>query len=223
MSQQQTVEEYLAGLPDDVKEIDLSHKKLTILPDLSRFHSLQLLHCHNNSLSTLPYNLPQSLQYLYCDYNSLSHLPDNLPQSLQILHCWNNSLLSLPDNLPQSLQILHCWNNSLSVLPDNLPQSLQILSCYNNSLSSLPDNLPQSLQYLYCWNNPQLNIMYPQCDFDGCFVTPEKYEYIYKVNIQNKVISRMTLLNANGALLEHSARIIGKPSSMILDKVKCQA
>ena len=200
----QTVEEYLAKLSDDIERINLSNKDLTELPDLSRFTNLKMLDCCINSLFVLPENLPQSLQELYCYNNFLSKLPENLPQNLQILDCSYNYLLFLPDNLQK-------W-----------PQNLQILYCYNNSLSYLLDNLPQSLQRLYCWNNPQLEIIYQEYNFKSCRFTQEKREYIYQVNMKQKIheaIKRMAILNRNGALLEHAARLTGKPSWAIIDKV----
>ena len=183
--EQQTVEEYLAGLPDDIDYINLSNKGLTMLPDLSRF------------------------------------------QNLKILNCFYNSLLELPENLPKSLQIIYCQFNSLSILPENLPQSLQELYCYENHLVKLPDNIPQNIQILDCSFNFQLQIKYPNVNFNNYNnnynLTVDMREYIFKINMQmyyhKKVIDRMQLLNANGALLEHSARITGKPSLAILDKV----
>jgi len=83
-----------------VTELNLSNRKLTVLPDLSLYKNLQILHCSNNYLTSLD-NLPPNLQLLYCSDNQLTSL-DYLPTSLQELYCAGNQLTSL-DNLPPTL------------------------------------------------------------------------------------------------------------------------
>ena len=187
--EQQSVDEYLGSLSDDVEEIGLQHFELTVLPDLTRFQKLELLCCDNNFLTTLP---------------------DNLPQSLKWLFCYNNNLTKLPNNLPPKLIQLVCCNNNLSVIAENLPQCLRVLNYNNNNLSTIPDNLPQSLELFEYYNNPLLQQKYPKLIYN--IFTEKTRNYIYQVNMQHKAIDRMAILNANGVLLEHSAKIIGNPN-----------
>ena len=102
------IEAYLNSLSENIEEIDVSKKKLTYLPDLSKFKKLKTLCCVDNQLVTLPL-LPNSLEILCCNDNKLVSLPP-LPNSLKLLYCNNNQLTSLPP-LPNSLEILFCKNN----------------------------------------------------------------------------------------------------------------
>ena len=65
--------EYLNSLSSDVIEIDISYKKLFILPDLSRFTCLQKLDCSFNYLSRL-YDLPLSLKEMNCSKNNIDNI-----------------------------------------------------------------------------------------------------------------------------------------------------
>ena len=90
-----------------LEELDLSCKKLTILPDLSKYTKLKALNCNNNKLISLD-NLPQGLQKLDCCYNQITSL-DNLQPGLQELYCSDNQITSL-DNLPPGLKVLNGKN-----------------------------------------------------------------------------------------------------------------
>jgi Leucine-rich repeat (LRR) protein len=129
------------------KEMDVSNKKLTKLPELP--NSLKSLYCDYNNLTKLP-ELPNSLEKLICHNNQLTKLPE-LPNSLKKIYCHYNNLTKLPE-LPNSLKKLYCHNNQLTKLPE-LPDSLNYLYCYNNNLTKLPE-LPNSLLKLDCFNNP---------------------------------------------------------------------
>ena len=89
----------------DIDSINLSCKKLSKLPDLTRFTKLKVLYCSNNMLTEL-HNLPESLTELYCNYNKLTTL-SNLPESLTELYCNYNELTTL-SNLPNTLITLEC-------------------------------------------------------------------------------------------------------------------
>jgi Leucine-rich repeat (LRR) protein len=132
-----------------VRELNLSFKYLTELPDLSLYTNLKKLDCSYNKLTSLPNNLPKSLQILYFYSNQITSL-DNLPPNLKELDCSGNQITSL-NNLPASIEGLDCSNNQITSL-DNLPVSLKKLICLNNQITSL-DNLPASLQQLDCLNN----------------------------------------------------------------------
>jgi len=114
--------------PTEIEIINVSFKNLNELPDwIYKCKYLKKLYCHDNKITQLPDNLPNSLQYLYCHRNELIKLPDKLPDSLLELHCYNNKLLmcnydkkiTLLDNLfypnccnrPVLLQKLYCYNN----------------------------------------------------------------------------------------------------------------
>jgi len=167
---------------------------LTELPNLSKL-SLIELNCIDNYLIKIP-DLPKSLIYLYCANNELIKLP-TLPNSLTLLVCYFNNLKELP-NLPNLLKILYCHNNNLTKLP-NLPNLLKYLNCNTNNLTELPD-LPNSLEYLYCSNN-NLDLIYSDLGI----------KTINKINLKNKIIKRMQLLNRT-LLLEWSARICLNPN-----------
>jgi len=102
------IKNYLNSLPEDVEKIDVSYKKLTYLPDLSRFKNLQILNCHFNNLTSLP-QLNKNLKILFCSNNKLTSLPQ-LNNKLKILHCSYNELTLLPQ-LNEELIELYCSNN----------------------------------------------------------------------------------------------------------------
>ena len=95
-----------------MEELDLYHKKLTILPDLTKYINLKILKCNDNQITSLD-NLPSGLLELYCGDNQIISL-DNLPSGLQKLHCYYNKLKSL-DNLPPELKILNCDNDEWKI------------------------------------------------------------------------------------------------------------
>ena len=153
---------YLDQLLDNVLIIDLSYKKISHIPDLSRFTNLEILICNNNNLEYLP-TLPVSLITLLCHNNKLISLPyllnnllitnidcsnnrlkilPKLPINLVILKCDHNLLIQLP-KLPSELENLCCNFNQLNYIR-HLPNNLKILNCGFNKLSSLP-NLPNYL------------------------------------------------------------------------------
>ena len=124
---------------------------------------------------------------------------------LKEFYCYGCDLNELPD-LPNSLKYLDCSNNKLTKLPD-LPNSIVYLGCSNNNLIELPD-LPNSIVYLWCSNN---NLIY----------LDEDITTINKINLKNKIIKRMELLNRS-LLLEHSARICMNPKRIqrLLDNLE---
>ena len=142
--------------------------RIFIINNLSRYHSLTELNCHQCFLKEIP-ELPETLIYFNCNYNSLTKLP-KLPNLLTNLICSNNNLIKLPE-LPSSLINLYCHGNKLiklPILPENLidlycsinnliylpalPNSLIKLSCSFNTLIELP-HLPKSLIELKCYDN----------------------------------------------------------------------
>ena len=117
-----SVKEYLDGLPDNVREIDLMNAGAEEIPDLSRFKYLNYLYCNNNRLTRLP-SLPDTLFELYCSENELVELPE-LPPSLRLLHCGTNKLTSLPDmSAMKNLEVIYCGQNNISQLPFICPEN----------------------------------------------------------------------------------------------------
>ena len=133
---------------DVEKPLYLGGLDLTVIPEGMLPPTLQVLHCHNNQLTSLP-ALPPTLQELFCYNNQLTSLP-TLPPTLKNLSCRDNQLTSLPA-LPPTLQALLCYNNQLTSLP-TLPPTLQNLYCNNNQLVQLPE-LPPTLERVWCDNN----------------------------------------------------------------------
>lgn len=162
------IESYLNSLPDNTTQIDISHKNVCYLPDISRFTLLEILYCDNNYLISLPPlpeslrllsclsnklrslpPLPQTLEYLFCSYNPLNSLP-TLPPNLLNLYCDKTGLYSLPP-LPPNLLHLYCIGNNLTSL-SAVPSTLQKLYCSHNKLTSIP-TLPESINgFAYCYN-----------------------------------------------------------------------
>jgi Leucine-rich repeat (LRR) protein len=125
-----TIEEYLDELPDDIETINVNSRKLTYLPDLSRFHNLQSLSCSHNELTSLP-PLNINLRILKCNNNRLTHLPP-LNENLESLYCYQNRLTVLP-GLNINLDILDCCDNQLTSLPF-LPPNLSIFQYMENPI-----------------------------------------------------------------------------------------
>ena len=166
------VQKYLDSLPTDTTCIYLQNKKLTHLPELSRFSCLKVLDCSENKLRYLP-ALPRSLETLICSYNQLINLPE-LPESLLYLSCSYNPLTFLPV-LPQNLKSLLCNNNKLVHLP-KLPSSLVQLSCYEYLIR--PDSLPQELKCVFQYDNqPYVG---PIDQLQKLMVFPEMCSQIYE-------------------------------------------
>jgi Leucine-rich repeat (LRR) protein len=150
--------------------LDLSYRKLTVVPPLSVY--LTYLFLHNNLLTELP-ELPPHLFVLSCDNNRLRRLPQ-LPESLSYLYCSKNQLTELPE-LPQSLIHLDANNNQLTRLPE-LHSNLVSLFLNNNRFSELPE-LPIHLQRLTCANNELTSLV------------PNKY--ICSVDCRNNRLTRL--------------------------------
>jgi Leucine-rich repeat (LRR) protein len=218
----------------NIKVIVLKHyneeTKKNILKNLKYCKNLEILNCCGNELTEL-YELPNTLKTLDCSYNKLVKLPE-LPNTLIILNCCSNNLTELP-KLPNTFNTLDCSYNNLTELPD-LPCSLKKLYCYKNNLTELPD-LPNKLTDLNCSNNnltelPDLpdslvcyRFAYDDFKLNYPIINFEDYEgdeyYILrvkiinetnKINLKNKIIKRIKLLNRN-LLLEWSARICMNP------------
>ncbi len=144
MSIPEEVQNYINSLSVEITEINLDFKNLTILPDLSRFINLKILHCFDNQLTSIP--VMNSLEILVCDDNKLTTIP--VMNNLESLSCGNNDLTSIP--VMNNLKILFCDENKLTSIP--VMGNLKELYCGYNQLTTIP--LMNNLQILYCNNNP---------------------------------------------------------------------
>lgn len=182
------IEEYLNSLPEDTIKINVSHKNLTYLPDLSRFKKLQTLNCSYNKLTALP-KLNETLLELDCSFNNLTVLP-TLNVNLQILDCsFNRQLFTLPE-INKKLQELHCIDIGLTALPA-LNKKLEVLDCSENKLTILPQ-LNRKLQELYCRKNqitvlPTLNkkLQLLDCSENKLTTLPELNANLRKIDSSN--------------------------------------
>jgi E3 ubiquitin-protein ligase SspH2 len=168
------INKYLKSLPKDTEIIDVSHKELKYLPDLTRFKKLKVLVCYNNYLTKLP-KLNDSLEGLYCQRNQITELPD-LNNNLYELHCSNNQIIELP-SLNENLEVLYCNNNKLTKLPI-LNKNLGELCCSNNQITELPC-LTENLKELYFYNN---KVKYFQ------YIEYELYQFEYHMNPIHKIL-----------------------------------
>jgi len=147
------IEDYINSLPLNTKNIDVSNKRLTYLPSLSRFKQLNALYCFKNFLTELP-PLNNTLKVLECSLNQLTELPP-LNHNLIFLECSYNQLRKLPP-LNNNLQQIYCIYNQLTWLPP-LNNNLKVLECSYNQLTELPV-LNNKLVHLYCDNIKIYNI-----------------------------------------------------------------
>ena len=126
------IEEYLDSLPLDTKYININNRKLTYIPDLSKFTNLTILDCSFNLLTELTC-LNNSLRVLHCSHNNLTSLP-KLNVNLRELYCSYNNLTSLPNLL--NLKILLCYDNKIIIIP-NIPISLTCVNYSNNDICNV--------------------------------------------------------------------------------------
>ncbi len=164
--------ELLESYNSDIKELNISSKKIKGSLNLKKFTCLEKLDCSNNFIASIQ-NIPKTLIELNCNSNIIKTI-NNLPANLQILKCKTNKITSfkilhyrncLNDKkikkleetqkntwLPSSLIELDCSYNYQLTHIDNLQCNLKILYCCSCSLDSL-NNLPDSLIELNCSNN----------------------------------------------------------------------
>jgi Leucine-rich repeat (LRR) protein len=186
------IEAYLNYLPNDIQEINVTYKKLTYLPNLSRFKNLKRLYCYGNQLTDLPV-LNKNLEELSCYDNQLSSLPE-LNEKLKSLGCSGNKLTYLP-KLNKNLEILICYDNQLSSLPE-LNKKLEILICSHNKLTYLP-KLNENLEELFCHDNhltslPVLNENLTELDCSNnpiCEIINHQFN-IDKTKIKIKILNK---------------------------------
>ncbi|KAK9684788.1 hypothetical protein RND81_10G232600 [Saponaria officinalis] len=144
----------------DVHRVDLSGKKLRILPDaFGRLKRVLVLNLSSNQLQGIPDSISgmENLEELNLSSNTLQSLPDSigLLLKLQILNVSGNKLAALPDSISHcvSLVELDASFNNLGYLPTNIGYeliNLRKLLVQYNKIRSLPTSVGEmkSLQNL---------------------------------------------------------------------------
>ncbi|MBK9508076.1 MAG: leucine-rich repeat domain-containing protein [Cytophagaceae bacterium] len=160
-----TVEEYLAGLNSDVKEINLSGYGLKKLPGgVYNFKKLENLNLSKNQISELKINTRKipHLKTLDLSDNYLSDksLKIRKNSSVKVLNLTENGI----DNLNKkwlknkNMTDLVLANNSISTFSSkNIRyfKKIQVLNLYNNYVNTLPENFGElnKLQILDLYHN----------------------------------------------------------------------
>ncbi|XP_038206413.1 protein phosphatase PHLPP-like protein isoform X1 [Zerene cesonia] len=208
--------------PINLVEIDLSHNRLTSLPQwLSGCSDLTKLYASNNRLSSLP-------EHLFCsELSSLSHL-----------HLAHNKISTIPSmpRLRSPLKELLLHDNCIQALPENffsVCDRLAVLNLSNNRLSRLPRLRGVSshcLERLYltanCLNDDAIDVI---ITFRGlkilhmaynCLTSlpesffnfwPEMEELVISGNSLTKLPDSLPQLNSIRVVRAHSNRLRSVP------------
>lgn len=151
--------------PETTLEIDLTHSRITELPNLSGFVFLRELHLRQNLLKTVPSGLPDTLEVLELYDNLITVLEfDKVLPNLRHLDVSFNKLRSLSvgggesdhgilDHLP-SLEELYSSGNKIKDIPNMRSDRLRILELGDNRIERI-DNLGGlgNLQQLWLGKN----------------------------------------------------------------------
>ncbi|XP_078396852.1 uncharacterized protein lrrc69 isoform X3 [Cetorhinus maximus] len=141
----------LRALRGNARQLDLSGKKLTLVPKaVGRLLELNRLQLKNNQLSHLPAELQalDNLTELNLGNNSFEELPEVLKHLRQLkkLHLFDNKLETLSPSVLEWLEnliFLNLSNNKLRALPEEIYRlaQLKFLTVSNNQLESIPSKL----------------------------------------------------------------------------------
>ncbi|PHR85134.1 MAG: protein kinase [Colwellia sp.] len=139
----------IISLADSLEILDLSHNKLTSLPnEFGQLKKLKIIFASNNRFETLPEVLGQcnNLEMVGFKSNQINQVPTTaLPPKLRWLILTDNCIEVLPDSLGErpQLQKLALAGNRLTVLPLTLAQSrnLELVRISANKLTECPDQL----------------------------------------------------------------------------------
>ena len=154
---EKSVAEILSNLSktDTILKLDLSHKKLDSLPDLSKFKIIALDLSHNN-LDTIPLSkLPLTLRKLKCIDNKLTKfMMMNYKNSfIHELQTYHNSDLNIEEIDLSNNQLKVVTIKMLSIQKNKILPKKIIVS--NNKIENLAVN--DNIHYLDISNNPNIN------------------------------------------------------------------
>ncbi|XP_041976425.1 protein phosphatase PHLPP-like protein isoform X2 [Aricia agestis] len=208
--------------PINLVEIDLSHNRLTALPQwLSGCSDLTKLYACNNQLASLPDHLfcseLSSLSHLHLAHNKISNFPSmpRLRSPLKELLLHDNCIQQLPENffsVCDRLHILNLANNRLSRLPrvrGASPHNLERLYLTANCL--MDDAIDviitfRGLKILHMAYNCLTNLP------DNCFnFWPEIEEIVLSGNSLSKLPEDLPQLNNIKIVRAHSNRLRSIP------------
>ncbi|RKR05248.1 putative repeat protein (TIGR01451 family)/predicted secreted protein (Por secretion system target) [Flavobacterium sp. 90] len=130
------------------------------LTGINDFKNLTLLHCYENSISTLDLSNLKNLNTLDCRDNLLTNLNIINSPVFNYLDCSNNKLTNLNLTNAKDLVTLNCKNNLLSSIDfDNKNLNiLKTLVCNDNAILGLNLTNFYELWYIDCHNNSLKNL-----------------------------------------------------------------
>ncbi|VVD01794.1 unnamed protein product [Leptidea sinapis] len=208
--------------PINLVEINLSHNKLTLLPQwLSGCSDLTKLYASNNQLSSLPDHLfcseLSSLSHLHLGHNKISTIPSmpRLRSPLKELILNENCIQALPENffsVCDRLCVLNLSNNRLSRLPRIRGVSSHCLERLYLTANCLNDDSIdviitfRELKILHVAYNCLTSLPESFCNF-----WPHMEEFIVSGNSLTKLPDSLAQLNNIKIVRAHSNRLRSIP------------
>ena len=135
--------------------LDISHNRMENL-DLSKCRKLTELNCSDNLLTSLDITPCTRLKVLDCSGNSLGELSVAAAKNIQTLDCRNCGLKELNIEINKALTELYCSGNELPGIDVGHLKRLQVLDVAGVGISSLNVTKNESLASLDCSANPEL-------------------------------------------------------------------
>lgn len=182
IKKEKSVSEIISELnkSDTILHLDLSHKKLDSLPDLSKF-LIKSLDLSYNNLDTIPLSyLPLTLKKLKCTNNNLTQfLARNYKNSyIPELKSYHNSDLNLEEIDLSNNQLKNVIIKTLSIEKNKILPKKIIVS--NNKIENIGVN--DNINYLDISNNPNIK---PEVLFDV-----EKIDTLIQTNNPKKIVTK---------------------------------